>query len=286
MLLWSVIIFQSASLKNVRQDMRKWCHLSFQRGLTDVNFSFKIIRSSGHATYTATTKLKVRYWLSWWKMDSQTHAKLTMGLFIRYRFLVHYIVVDVLKLRTLKDAYKISVRITSSIKWCVPTQVIFIQLDLLHHRGHYKGERLPVEAVQCIAHKHGKENSSSVVAISRLRHSAFELSSNDYKWVFWTGSSQTQTLVLRLFSTERWTLHQDPLSTAELVGWREKVVINKEIKGQPEGILSHSKDRCAVCCNTALIISDQNVAWMYYSYISFPSVTQPALKCCPISVQA
>lgn len=49
-------------------------------------------------------------------MDSQTHAKLTMGLFIRYRFLVHYIVVDVLKLRTLKDAYKISVRITSSIK--------------------------------------------------------------------------------------------------------------------------------------------------------------------------
>lgn len=77
--------------------------------------------------------------------------------------------------------YKITVRITSLKNLCAPTQVIFIQLDLLHYRRHYKGKGLPVKVIQRIAHEHSRENSSPVVAISRLRHSVFKLSSNNDK---------------------------------------------------------------------------------------------------------
>jgi hypothetical protein len=45
------------------------------------------------------------------------------------------------------------------------TQVIFVQLDLLHERGHHKGKGLPVEVVQRIAHKHGQENGGAVISI-------------------------------------------------------------------------------------------------------------------------
>ena len=50
------------------------------------------------------------------------------------------------------------------------TQVIFVQFDLLHHRGHDEGEGLPVEEVQRVAHEHAREDDYSIVAVARGPH--------------------------------------------------------------------------------------------------------------------
>lgn len=50
------------------------------------------------------------------------------------------------------------------------TQIILIQLNLLHYRRHHKRERLSVEVVQCVAHKHGQKYRASVVSIAWLSH--------------------------------------------------------------------------------------------------------------------
>lgn len=50
------------------------------------------------------------------------------------------------------------------------TQVILVQLNFFHYRRHHKGESLSVKVVQRVAHKHGQENSSSVVSITCSGH--------------------------------------------------------------------------------------------------------------------
>lgn len=46
------------------------------------------------------------------------------------------------------------------------TQVIFVQFNLLHHRGHDEGEGLPVEEVQRVADEHAEEDDHAVVAVT------------------------------------------------------------------------------------------------------------------------
>lgn len=46
------------------------------------------------------------------------------------------------------------------------TQIGFVELDLLHHRCHDKGEGLPVEEVQRVADEHATEDGRAIVAIA------------------------------------------------------------------------------------------------------------------------
>lgn len=50
------------------------------------------------------------------------------------------------------------------------TQVIFIQVDLLHHRGHDERESLPVKEVQRVADEHAEEDDDTIVAVARGPH--------------------------------------------------------------------------------------------------------------------
>lgn len=54
----------------------------------------------------------------------------------------------------------------NSRQLCCLTQIIFVEFNLFHHRGHDKRERLPVEEVQRVADEHGEKNGSTVVAIA------------------------------------------------------------------------------------------------------------------------
>lgn len=50
------------------------------------------------------------------------------------------------------------------------TQVILVQFNILHHRGHDKGKGLPVEEVQRVSNEHAYEDGDPVVAISSGAH--------------------------------------------------------------------------------------------------------------------
>lgn len=44
------------------------------------------------------------------------------------------------------------------------TQVIFVQFNILHNRGHDEGEGFPVEEVKRVANKHAEEDNYTVIA--------------------------------------------------------------------------------------------------------------------------